>query len=131
MEALSMRGRRHFLPVSGAAVSAVLFLGLLGSSAFGQSTRAVFEPGACPRVPALKVARCGVLVVPESRAKPNSRTIRLPLAIIPAMSDAPAADPVVYLAGGPGGAGFSDAQQLVRAGLNRRRNLIIMGQRGT
>ena len=103
--------------------------------ALKQATSAVFEPGACPRmsepVPALEKARCGFLVVPESRAKPNGRAIRLPVAIIAALSDPPADDPVVYMEGGPGGPALPSAQLLVNAGLNRQRDIIIMGQRGT
>jgi pimeloyl-ACP methyl ester carboxylesterase len=119
---------------AGAAALAVLFVGLVGVSAPARAA-ARFEPGTCPRteepVPALANARCGTLVVPENRAKPNGREVRLPVAIIPALSDPPAADPVVYMEGGPGGAALPSAQLLLDAGLNRGRDVIVMGQRGT
>ena len=55
-------------------------------------------------LPALKAARCGYLVVPENRSRPAGRSIRLAVAIVPALSRRPAPDPVVYLAGGPAAA---------------------------
>ncbi|MDH6137483.1 pimeloyl-ACP methyl ester carboxylesterase [Kitasatospora sp. MAA4] len=94
-----------------------------------------FEPGACPRtpqpIPALANARCGFLTVRENRTRPDGPTIRLAVAIIPAVSSTPAPDPVVHLTGGPGSDAIDDAQFLVDAGVNRDRDLIIMAQRGT
>jgi pimeloyl-ACP methyl ester carboxylesterase len=92
-----------------------------------------FEPAACPAMPikALADARCGYLVVPEDRSRPAGRTIRLIVAIIPALSSQPKPDPVVYLAGGPGGIAIGEADLVVTAGLNRDRDLVIMNQRGT
>lgn len=40
--------------------------------------------------------------MPENRRKTRSRTIRLPVMIFRSTASAPAADPVVYLSGGPG-----------------------------
>jgi pimeloyl-ACP methyl ester carboxylesterase len=82
-------------------------------------------------IPALDAARCGYLVVPETRARPAGPTIRLAVAIAPALSATPAPDPVVYLQGGPGGSAIGAAEALVEAGLNRDRDLILMDQRGT
>ncbi len=45
---------------------------------------------------------CGFLYVPENRRKARSRTISLPVMIFRSTGAAPAADPVVYLPGGPG-----------------------------
>ena len=64
-----------------------------------------FEPAPCPKLQgaeALADASCGYLVVPEDRSRPNGRTIRLMVAKFPARSPEKRADPVVYLAGGPG-----------------------------
>ncbi|MFD9480007.1 alpha/beta fold hydrolase [Streptomyces nojiriensis] len=93
-----------------------------------------FVPGPCPRTPepieALATARCGFLEVPENRARPGGRTIRLAVAVIPAASAKPARDPVVFMSGGPGGETFDDIPFLVSSGLNRDRDLIVMAQRG-
>jgi len=106
-----------------------------GSSGNIFVTNARFEPDACPTrvasLPELSNARCGYLVVPENRVRPNGQTIRLPVATIPAVSQPSASDPVVHLTGGPGADALGDAEFLVPAGLNRKRDLIIMGQRGT
>jgi pimeloyl-ACP methyl ester carboxylesterase len=97
-----------------------------------------FESAPCPTtprlpvpVPALQNARCGFLVVPENRGRPEGRTIRLAVAIIPAIAQQPAPDPLVHLTGGPGGVAILEAQELVDAGFNRDRDLILMDQRGT
>lgn len=93
-----------------------------------------FESAPCPTqfaLPALEDARCGFLVVPENRSRPNGRTIRLAVAIVPAVARQPAPDPLVHLTGGPGGVAILEAQRLVDAGFNRERDLILMDQRGT
>lgn len=90
----------------------------------------MFKPGACPKptfpIPELKKARCGFLVVPENRTKTNGRTIRLAVAILPAESKTPSADPIVHMSGGPGVPAILETPTLIQAGLNRNRNLIIM-----
>ncbi|WP_411103244.1 alpha/beta fold hydrolase [Streptomyces sp. cmx-4-9] len=107
-----------------------------GAGPVGGSTAAParFVPGPCPRTPepvaALEHARCGFLEVPENRARPGSRTVRLAVAVVPAASGTPAPDPVVFMAGGPGGDAFDDIPLLVESGLNRDRALIVMAQRG-
>lgn len=108
--------------------------GRAGAALTSPGTR--FEPGSCPSptppVPALATARCGFLVVPENRAKPNGRSIRLAVAIVPAASPGVATDPIVYMAGGPGVDPIGqETTMLVEAGVNRDRPLIIMDQRGT
>lgn len=74
---------------------------------------------------------CGYLTVPENRARPNGRTIRLAVARARATSPNPAPDPLVYLAGGPGGSGLISAASRIEAGWNRDRDVIFLDQRGT
>ncbi|MFF7995018.1 alpha/beta fold hydrolase [Kitasatospora xanthocidica] len=69
--------------------------------------------------------------MPENRARPHGRTIRLAVAIVPAASATPAAEPVVFMEGGPGGDAFDNIPFLVGAGVNRDHDLIVMAQRGT
>ncbi|WP_327131117.1 alpha/beta hydrolase [Streptomyces sp. NBC_01343] len=94
-----------------------------------------YEPGPCPRTPepveALKGARCGTLTVPENRADPTGKTITLGVAIVPAKADEPKADPIVWLAGGPGDDAVGEAKMAIDGGLNRDRDVIFMSQRGT
>ncbi|MFD3695196.1 alpha/beta fold hydrolase [Streptomyces sp. NPDC058646] len=94
-----------------------------------------YEPGPCPKTPepieALEEARCGTLTVPENRAGPGSRTIRLGVAIVPAATDRPEPDPIVWLAGGPGDDAVGEAKMAIDGGLNRDRDVVFMSQRGT
>ena len=46
--------------------------------------------------------RCGYLTVPENRAQPEGRTIRLALAVAKAKEQSTNRDAILYLAGGPG-----------------------------
>jgi pimeloyl-ACP methyl ester carboxylesterase len=128
--------RRVLMVVVGAAAA------LLTNPTAGAASSAAsalppprFEPTVCPTEPfptSLPAdARCGFLIVPENRAKANGRTIRLTVGIVPAASPTPAPDPIVYLAGGPGGYPLGEAQPLIDAGFNRDRDLILMSQRGT
>ncbi|MEW2414467.1 alpha/beta fold hydrolase [Streptomyces sp. NPDC046866] len=110
-----------------------------GTGALGTVARtaggARYEPGPCPKtadpVPELEGARCGTLTVPENRAKPNGRTVKLGVAIVPAAAATPKPDPIVWLAGGPGDDAVGEAKLAVDGGLNRDRDLILMSQRGT
>ncbi len=74
---------------------------------------------------------CGYLTVPENRAKPDGRRIRIFVARVPAASATPKPDPIVFLSGGPGGAGSFDAAPAVAAGMNADRDVIFVDQRGT
>lgn len=86
-------------------------------------------------------ARCLMLTVREDREREGGRLIRLPVAILKARTSVPAADPVVHLSGGPGdsplaasepgGDAMNDGDWWnSTAELRRRRDYIIVGQRG-
>lgn len=78
-------------------------------------------------------AQCGELEVPENRANPAHRRIRLFVARIPALGRQHAPDPVFILAGGPGLGASTFYMSLAPAfaRMNRDRDLIIVDQRGT
>ncbi|WP_043174496.1 alpha/beta fold hydrolase [Streptomyces sp. NRRL B-24484] len=69
--------------------------------------------------------------MPENRERHGGRTVRLAVAIVPAASARPAADPVVFMEGGPGGDAFGSIPFLIGSGVNRDRDLVVMAQRGT
>jgi pimeloyl-ACP methyl ester carboxylesterase len=76
---------------------------MTAGTSYAQRVEPRFEKAEC----AVKVAPgekidCGLLLVPENREKARSRTIRLPVMIFRSTASAPAADPVVFLPGGPG-----------------------------
>ncbi|MFF8378247.1 alpha/beta fold hydrolase [Streptomyces sp. NPDC015661] len=88
-------------------------------------------PSACPQTPDPVPGRCGYLEVPENRShRGGGRTIRLAVAIIPATSARPAAEPVVFMEGGPGGDAFDNIPFLIASGVNRNNELIVVSQRG-
>ena len=99
-----------------------------------------FESATCPfQMPPGQVegdtVDCGFLSVPENRADPDSRTIRLAVAIFHPAAGTGRAEPLVFLEGGPGGSalkllalrdfGVSYAP-LLAAG----HQLILLDQRG-
>ncbi len=93
-----------------------------------------FEPIPCPRLPGaeeLAKASCGYLVVPENRSRPTGRTIRFMVAKYPARSPEKRADPVVYLAGGPGDIAPLEVNGLIAADFIRDRDILVVSQRGT
>jgi pimeloyl-ACP methyl ester carboxylesterase len=67
----------------------------------------------------------------ENRAKPDGRRIRIFVMRAPAVSATPKPDPIVYLSGGPGGAGSFEVAFMVKHGLNADREVIFVDQRGT
>lgn len=149
------RTPRRLLATSAGMATGLLVTGLLTAPAQAQSRTddgtgapgapigtvartvgdAGYEPGPCPKtaepIEELKGARCGTLTVPENRAKPSSRTIKLGVAVVPAVAGTPKPDPIVWLAGGPGDDAVGEAKMAVDGGLNRDRDLIFMSQRGT
>ena len=64
-----------------------------------------FEESACngllPEELQEESARCGFAIVPEDRTDPDGPSIRLAVAVLPATSDNPAPDPLVFLSGVP------------------------------
>jgi pimeloyl-ACP methyl ester carboxylesterase len=103
-------------------------------TAEGTATVPRFEPASCPKLPGaeeLVKASCGYLVVPENRNRPTGRTIRLMVAKYPARSTEKRADPVVYLAGGPGDIVPLEVNGLIAADFIRDRDILAMSQRGT
>src|SRR4051812_4686047 len=78
-------------------------------------------------------ARCGTLSVFEDRASKSGRTIKLRIAVLPALAASPEPDPVVILAGGPGQGAISAARAILAAAdrLRRSRDIVFVDQRGT
>jgi len=78
-----------------------------------------------------KDALCAQYEVYEDRARKSGRKISLNVMILPALSDAPAPDPIFYLQGGPGGAATSTAGASFMGRLHRTRDVVLVDQRGT
>ena len=104
-----------------------------------RSAAASFELMPCPSpvvagIPALELGpefSCGYLTVPENRAQPDGRTIKIGVARAKSQSPDPGRDPLIYLTGGPGRTAIGSAAPLVQLGINRDRDVIFVDQRGT
>jgi pimeloyl-ACP methyl ester carboxylesterase len=104
-----------------------------------EQAAASFESAACPfTLPAGQIegqtVDCGYLVVPENRADPESRSIRLAVAIFHLPGGAQHPDPIVYLAGGPGGSALEQIdlsfELFALAAKALQRDLVFFDQRG-
>lgn len=78
-------------------------------------------------------AYCGKLEVFEDRAAGTGRKIALETVLLPAFSNDPAPDPVFFLVGGPGQAAAKLSGQIYPLfdGIRRRRDVVLVDQRGT
>ena len=78
-------------------------------------------------------ARCARLQVPENPDEPNGRQISLRIGLIKSHNAEPLADPVFFIAGGPGQSAVESYPAVV-AGFGRlleNRHVILVDQRGT
>ena len=94
-----------------------------------------FEPAPCAfRVPGGYNPECGYLNVPENRARPDTRQIRLQVAIFRSRAGTPDPDPVLKISGGPGSSGLNTAGYLLSKGMDQvldRHDFVVFDQRGT
>jgi pimeloyl-ACP methyl ester carboxylesterase len=77
---------------------------------------------------------CGYLSVPESRDQPDTRMIRLHVAVFKSTSPSPAPDPLIHLVGGPGGDRLGSSGPHMKAcgdGILESRDYVLFSQRGT
>ncbi len=74
---------------------------------------------------------CGFVVVPAHHADPTGPTIRLAVARFRSRASRPAVDPVIYLAGGPGGPGLlARVTAQIASDFTPMRDFIAFDQRG-
>jgi len=85
-----------------------------------------------PGYPGTK-ARCGTMLRPENPDDPDSPTIELRVAVVPALSLVPEPDPFVPIAGGPGQGSVEFYLQIRGAleSVRRNRDILLVDQRGT
>ncbi|TMH10150.1 MAG: alpha/beta hydrolase, partial [Betaproteobacteria bacterium] len=111
------------------AVSALLLLlGGCGDRAMSRSV-ALHE---CRLAKLSSAAQCATVNVPEDRSKPDGRTLALFVAILPANTLSPDADPLFMLPGGPGQSAQAAVPVAVAlAGVRRTRDIVLIDPRGT
>src|SRR5690348_9910127 len=75
---------------------------------------------------------CGTLAVPLDPTQTQGRTLEIAVAVIPARQR-PAEDAVFFIAGGPGGSTIASWAAAARTfpGLDRKRDIVLVDQRGT
>ena len=76
-------------------------------------------------------AQCGTLTVWENRAAKSGRTIDLNVVVLQANGPDRKPDPIFGLAGGPGEAAASGAQQLASDPLRASHDIVLVDARGT
>jgi pimeloyl-ACP methyl ester carboxylesterase len=78
-------------------------------------------------------AWCTMFPVPENRADPHSRIIKLKLAVLRSRAQVASHDMLVFLAGGPGQAATQSASTVasVLKPLRAHRDVLLLDQRGT
>ncbi|MFO1049838.1 MAG: alpha/beta fold hydrolase [Geminicoccaceae bacterium] len=117
---------------SAIAIALTVFAALLLARPAWANAVPRFEPIDCwSYVPPDAHARCGFLVVPESRHTATGKTIRVAVAIVPAARKGSSREPLLYLAGGPGGVPILQVAMYTALGFNADRDLILVNQRGT
>lgn len=114
----------------------VAVLVLMAAPVLAQDTVPRVEPASCwmelpDGVTEGENIDCGYLIVPEDRSDPNSPTIQLAYAILYAPDENVQPDPVIYLAGGPGGNAVGDVAGWLDTPYLHDRDLILLDQRGT
>ena len=130
----------HNLGPGGRTGSGTVTSDALGFTASGIALTSGFPPAfrsaPCPPdifPPSVRVD-CGFVAVPESRARPTGRTIRVAAAVMRAPSPRPKHDPIVFLDGGPSfGAisSFAVDAYFGGAAYTRDRDVILVDTRGT
>ncbi|MFP5516643.1 MAG: alpha/beta fold hydrolase [Alphaproteobacteria bacterium] len=96
--------------------------------------RPALDEAPCPAgLPDGPAPRCHSLRVPSDWQRPDSQPLDLFVMVLPALNGAPAADPVVVLAGGPGQGGSDDPRgtAAMLAPMRAGRDIVLVDQRGT
>ena len=79
-------------------------------------------------------SRCGYVTLPQDYARADAGAVEIFYSVIESRGDDPAADPLVYLVGGPGSSGSQLASVSFRAYLRHfahERDIVVIDQRGT
>lgn len=129
-----MKPYRYFTSLLGLLAVLVLMPGRIHATHHApRTTQHPFTPTPCP-FPVAQPERveCGTLTVPADHTQPDGPTIQLAVSILRSQHEDAAAEPVLYLAGGPGDAAAyiagASSLPLVAEG---RWDFIFLDQRGT
>ncbi len=119
----------------GWAVVTLLALGILSPQHAARSATIQLEPCRLDNPSGINsvAARCGYLEVPENPEAPSGAKIRLRVAVIAALRNQSAAEPLFIVSGGPGSAAgqFYATAAGAFERIRRNRDLVVVDQRGT
>ena len=99
----------------------------------GQTQALLAEATICPfDIPDGADVTCHTVTVPESRGTDSRRSLQLLVAFVKSSSQNPAAEPLIYLHGGPGGRSLESLDFLLQAfePFLQHYNMIFFDQRG-
>lgn len=71
------------------------------------------------------------LIVPENWEKPNEKTIKIAVAILKNTENSSDAASVLFIEGGPGGAGIQGISRWINHPLRKKNNIVLVDVRGT
>ena len=98
-------------------------------------TNDVFRPAPCPIGEPADLAahgiECGYLTAPENRSAPTGSSVELAVAWLHGTGPSVAPDPVLFLAGGPGGSALLGIGTWAGTTLRATHDVILLDQRGT
>lgn len=122
---------KHIRCIPGLA-SALIFLSACGENAAPERT-ATLALKPCRVAHVDNEVKCGTLDVFENRQAREGRKVALNIVVIPASARNKEPDPVFLFAGGPGQAAGDLAREAmaILGGLNAKRDLVLIDQRGT
>ncbi|HYG84646.1 MAG TPA: alpha/beta hydrolase [Azospirillum sp.] len=125
-----------------AAPALLLCLALFAPLAVGSAAAAQgrFVPAPCWFTPPEgEAVLCGTVAVPERRDRPSPRTLHLAVAVLRSTAAKPAADPVIFIEGGPGASPFGfgelgeermESWWELSAPFRRTRDFVLFDPRG-
>jgi pimeloyl-ACP methyl ester carboxylesterase len=110
-----------------AALLSGLWVAAAGAQDLAAATKPCREPGLKSEV------RCGVVQRPLDPARPDGARIDVHFVVVPALARRKAAEPLFFIAGGPGQSAIRAAPALMPqlARLANRRDIVFVDQRGT
>ena len=126
-------------PISPLRFAIFALLLTLNGLVIAQEREAPYQPHYSPtpcqlELPAKEIlaetVSCGFLTVPENRISLRT-ALRLSVIRLHARATKPANDPIVYLAGGPGGSASSRLDEWLASPLREERDIYLLDQRGT
>ncbi len=101
---------------------------LLFFTANGASAHLALKP--CHPEGVKQELRCGMLMVPENRAKPQGRRLALEVIVVPARKQ-PAKEPIFFLDGGPGQMASYKAPGFAQQPFTDDNDMVLVNFRGT